>query len=106
MLGRWRVVRAEQVSLHEYPGVSLQAKLMIADDHIAVLGSTNLDFRYFALNAESNLVIFEPATARTLASAFERDLATALPLTLDRVRRRRFFQQIGDELARELHTAL
>ncbi|HKC23727.1 MAG TPA: phospholipase D-like domain-containing protein [Thermoanaerobaculia bacterium] len=94
------------VAIQEFPGASLQAKLMIADDYVSVLGSTNLDFRYFRLNAQCNLVIFESATARTLASAFERDLAASHRVTAESLAGRPFLGRAADELARELVTTL
>ena len=94
------------VAIHEFPGASLQAKLMIADDYVSVLGSTNLDFRYFRINAQCNLVILESATARTLASAFERDLAASHRVTRESVAGRAFLGRAADELARELVTTL
>jgi cardiolipin synthase len=96
---------ARGVAVHVYPGASLQAKLMIADDAVSVVGSTNLDFRYFGLNAECDLVIFEAATARTLSAAFRRDLAGSHELTKGAAKRS-LVPRALDELARGFVTAL
>jgi hypothetical protein len=51
-------------------------------------------------------VILESGTARTLAAAFERDLASARRVTGASVARRPILTRAADELARELVTVL
>jgi cardiolipin synthase len=104
--GSYLDLLARGVAIHEFPGASLQAKLMIADEYVSVLGSTNLDFRFFRVNAQCSLVILESATARTLASAFERDLAGSHEVTARSLASRPFLGRALDRLARELVTAL
>lgn len=50
----------EGVEIHLYEPCFLHAKHMTVDGDIALLGSTNMDIRSFALNAEINLVVYDP----------------------------------------------
>jgi cardiolipin synthase len=65
------------VKLYEYQPALMNAKTMVVDDAIAVIGSTNLDNRSFALNEEINLVAYDSATARRLDEVFAEDLTHA-----------------------------
>jgi cardiolipin synthase A/B len=54
------------IRIHLYQPRFLHAKHISIDDHIVVVGSTNIDIRSFALNAEVNMVIYDPAVAGNL----------------------------------------
>jgi len=47
------------IQIHLYRPHFLHAKLLTIDDHVALTGSTNMDIRSFALNAEINLLIYD-----------------------------------------------
>ncbi|HTD15219.1 MAG TPA: cardiolipin synthase [Chthoniobacterales bacterium] len=48
-----------RIQIHLYRPHFLHAKLLTIDDHVALTGSTNMDIRSFALNAEINLLIYD-----------------------------------------------
>ena len=52
------------VHIHLYRPRFLHAKHLSVDDSIAVLGSTNIDIRSFALNAEVSFIVYDPAGRR------------------------------------------
>ncbi len=52
----------------------LHAKTVVADDYASLVGSNNLDFRSFHLNAECNFLVLDDEVGRTMSRAFERDL--------------------------------
>ena len=58
-----------------YEAGFLHSKLMIVDDALATCGSTNVDFRSFENNFESNVFIYDEAVARRLRQVFLADLA-------------------------------
>lgn len=47
------------IQIHLYRPHFLHAKLLTIDDHVALTGSTNMDIRSFALNAEINLLVYD-----------------------------------------------
>ena len=49
------------IEIHLYRPRFLHAKHLTIDNHIALIGSTNMDIRSFALNAEINLLVYDPA---------------------------------------------
>jgi cardiolipin synthase len=57
---------AAGVKIHLYQPRFLHAKHLSIDDHITLIGSTNIDIRSFALNSELNVLIYDPELAARL----------------------------------------
>ena len=53
------------VNIHRHTGSFLHAKHMSVDDDVALIGSSNLDIRSFALNAEVSVLVYD----RTVVAA-------------------------------------
>jgi len=65
------------IEIHLYRPHFLHAKHLTIDDDIALIGSTNMDIRSFALNAEINLIVYDPAIVRQLRAMQERYFANS-----------------------------
>ena len=63
------------VKIHLYQPHFLHAKHLSIDDKVALIGSSNIDIRSFALNAEINLVIYDPEVVGELRAIQERYFA-------------------------------
>lgn len=59
------------IRIHLYQPRFLHAKHLSVDDQWVVVGSTNIDIRSFALNAEVNLMIYDPLIAGRLRAIQE-----------------------------------
>jgi cardiolipin synthase len=94
------------VRIFEYQAAILHAKSLVADGYLAVVGSTNLDFRSFLFNAECNLVVLDDLFAAGLERAFETDLAHSAEITRPAWRHRSNLHRTGDRLARLLSPVL
>ena len=94
------------VRVHLYRPGFLHAKHLSIDDSIALLGSSNIDIRSFALNAEATLVVYDPGVAAQLRAIEERYLAQSDELDLDTWRQRPTFQRTAQNLARLLDSLL
>jgi cardiolipin synthase len=60
------------IRIHLYRPQFLHAKHLTIDDSIALIGSTNMDIRSFALNAEVNLLVYDSAVVDRLRVIQER----------------------------------
>jgi cardiolipin synthase len=69
-------------------GAMVHSKTAIIDDSFATIGTYNLDERSWLKNLEVNLAVEDAAFARHLRTWFERDLADAEQVDLDRWRER------------------
>jgi cardiolipin synthase len=94
------------VRIFEYQGSILHAKSLVADGHVSVVGSTNLDFRSFLFNAESDLLILDDNTAGNLERAFLQDLESSVEILRPEWRRRPLLHRLGDRAARWLAPVL
>jgi cardiolipin synthase len=94
------------VRIHLYRKNFLHAKHLSVDGAIALIGTSNLDIRSFALNAELMLMIYDPGLAARLASEEERYFANARLLTLAEWGRRPFAGKVAENLARLLSPLL
>jgi len=65
------------VALYEYGPPMLHAKLMVADERIAMVGSANFDNRSLTLNFEAMAVLYDAGLAEQLARSFAADLHCA-----------------------------
>jgi cardiolipin synthase len=63
------------VSVHRHHGSFLHAKHMSVDGDVALIGSSNLDIRSFALNAEISVLIYDRAVVADLRAIQEAYLA-------------------------------
>lgn len=87
------------VRIFEYQKAVLHAKTIVADRHVSVIGSSNLDFRSYRFNAECNALVFDDGLAGDLAAAFERDLADSAEIHLPAWRRRGTLHRAVDSAA-------
>ncbi|MGH7656001.1 MAG: cardiolipin synthase [Gemmatimonadaceae bacterium] len=78
----------------------LHAKHLSVDDNVAVLGTTNIDIRSFALNAEVSLIVYDPAVVAALARIQERYLANSDALVAEEWERRPLVAKVAQNVAR------
>jgi cardiolipin synthase len=94
------------VQLHLYGKNFLHAKHLSIDDSTAVIGTSNIDIRSFALNAEVMLIIYDTGVAASLAAEQERYFANSRLLTLATWQQRGFGAKVVQNLARLLSPLL
>lgn len=97
--GLYASLLAAGVRLWEYQPSVLHAKTLMADNYVAVVGSSNLDYRSFRFNAECNLLMLGDAPGGALARAFEEDLGSSVEIHAAEWRRRGGGHRLGDGLA-------
>jgi cardiolipin synthase len=94
------------VRVHLYRKNFLHAKHLSIDDAVAVVGTSNLDIRSFALNAELMLMLYDPSLVKQLAAEQERYFASSRLLSLAAWRERPFVRKVAQNLARLLSPLL
>jgi cardiolipin synthase len=94
------------VRIHLYRKNFLHAKHLSVDDSVALIGTSNLDIRSFALNAEVMLMIYDPDVAARLCAEQERYFTGSELLNLAAWRQRSFASKVAQNLARLLSPLL
>ena len=84
------------VRLFEYPHTLLHQKVMTIDGMWSAVGSSNFDDRSFETNDEITLSILDTPLAQRLDSIFEKYVARAQEIELERWRRRGLWHKLKD----------
>ncbi|MEC5387896.1 cardiolipin synthase [Uliginosibacterium sp. H3] len=80
---RWGELLAAGVEIREYAPTMYHCKVMIVDELLVSVGSTNFDNRSFRLNDEANLNIYDHAFAAKASALFDKDLARSTAITFE-----------------------
>lgn len=94
------------VVIHQYRERFLHAKHLSIDSEIALIGTSNMDIRSFALNGEISLVFYDRGLAERLRAEQEKYFQRAQRLAPDRWKRRPLPVKVGENLARLLSPLL
>ena len=70
----WGPMLAAGIEIPEYVPTMMHTKLLIIDDEMVSVGSTNFDIRSFRVNDEASLNVYDHAFAAQMTAAFEQDL--------------------------------
>lgn len=87
------------VRIWEYQPSMMHSKVMLVDDRIAVIGSTNIDALSFDFMEEASLIVDSPAVAKELERALRADLRHAREIGREEWERRNLFMELGREMA-------
>lgn len=79
------------VYIHLYKSRFLHAKHLSIDNYIAFIGSTNIDIRSFALNAEINILVYDEVVVAELGRVQARYFADSELLSVESWRQQRPF---------------
>ena len=83
-----------------YEGAYFHSKTVCVDSAICSIGSANMDIRSFAINYETNLVIYDAAITRELEADFEADMRHCRPFSVEEYRARPVPSRLADSVAR------
>jgi cardiolipin synthase len=84
----WGDLLRAGVEIHEYQPTMFHCKLLVVDEYLVSVGSTNFDSRSFKLNDEANLNIYDREFARQQTAIFDADIAKSEHITLEKWLRR------------------
>ena len=70
----WGPLLQAGVEISEYQPTMLHTKLLVVDNEMVSVGSTNFDIRSFQLNDEASLNIYDRGFAEEMTRVFEADL--------------------------------
>lgn len=88
------------VELYHYRGRFLHTKLGVADGRVCTVGSCNADIRSFQLNAEVNLLLYDPGSVRAAAARAAGYVAGSDRLTAAEWAARPGWRRVAENMAR------
>ena len=90
----WGQLLDSGVRIFEYRNTMTHAKVLVVDELWSVLGTTNIDNRSFEHNDEVNVAMRDRAVAARLLEDYARDIHDSQEMTLERWRRRPFWEKV------------
>ncbi|ANQ64771.1 cardiolipin synthase [Staphylococcus equorum] len=88
------------VNIFHYDNGFLHSKILLIDDEVASVGTTNMDHRSFTLNFEINAFIYDTFITKELKATFEKDLALSYRLTKEEYEKRSLWIKFKEGIAR------
>ena len=104
--GTWGPLLKAGAAIYEYVPSMYHCKVMIVDNLLVSVGSTNFDNRSFRLNDEANLNIYDTAFAKRQTRIFEDDLEKSRRVTYDQWAARPLKEKLMERLALLLESQL
>jgi len=78
----WQTLLKQGIKIFEYQPTMMHAKLMVVDEKLSVIGSSNFDERSFFINDEINLHVDSTFFAQQQLQIIQEDLAKSREVTL------------------------
>ena len=103
---RWSELLDGGVEIYEYQSTMYHCKVIIVDDAWVSVGSTNFDDRYFRLNDEANLNIYDGVFAAEQVKVFDDDKRQSRVITRAEFKNRSNMGKVFDALAGTLRRQL
>jgi len=92
----WGPLLKAGVVIHQYNSTMFHCKMLILDDEMVSVGSTNFDMRSFQLNDEASLNVYDKAFASRMTKVFEQDFAKSEDYTYSKWDDRPWTQKLAE----------
>jgi cardiolipin synthase A/B len=102
----WRLLLENGVEIHVYGPTMLHCKMLIFDEYMVSVGSTNFDMRSFELNDEASLNVYCPRFARQMTEVFERDLELSMRYSLEHWQHRPWREKLEELIVNPIRSQL
>jgi cardiolipin synthase A/B len=102
----WGPLLDTGMQIFEYQPTMLHCKMLIFDQHMVSIGSTNFDARSFELNDEASLNVYDPEFAARMTTIFEQDLTLARSYTSQEWARRPWAERFAEVVLRPIESQL
>ena len=102
----WGPLLESGVEIHVYQPTMLHCKMLIFDEYMVSVGSTNFDMRSFELNDEASLNIYDATFACEMTGVFARDLESSTLYTLSHWKRRSWREKSAEVVVNPIRSQL
>ena len=94
------------IKIYFYEAGMLHSKMIVIDDEISTVGSTNFDFRSFEHNFEINAFMYSTELNARLAAVFTNDQKQSTRILPAEWRRRPWYRKLAESVIRLLSPIL
>ena len=94
------------VKVYTYQNGFIHSKMLMIDDEVSSVGSSNMDYRSFVLNFEVNAFVYDEQLAKKLKEAYKEDIKKSKQLTLEKYKKRPLSIKFKEDIAKLLSPIL
>jgi cardiolipin synthase A/B len=94
------------VKIYQYNKGFLHSKILIVDNELASIGTSNMDMRSFHLNFEVNAFLYRTESTEQLVKDFLKDIEYSTPIDYEKFKKRSIFMRIYESTCRLLSPLL
>ncbi len=94
------------VTIAEYTPGFVHAKMMIIDDEVATLGTTNMDYRSYYLHFECGVMVYKSAIIQVMSDDFDKTMKECVIITKSNVEQTSLILRVFRALLRVFATML
>mgnify|MGYP002719191246 FL=1 len=94
------------VKVYTYQNGFIHSKMLMIDDEVSSVGSSNMDYRSFVLNFEVNAFVYDEQLAKKLKEAYKEDIKKSKQLTLEKYKKRPLSIKLKEDIAKLLSPIL
>jgi cardiolipin synthase len=102
----WGPLLDHGVEIYVYQPTMLHCKMLIFDEYMVSVGSTNFDMRSFELNDEASLNVYDEHFAHEMTEVFLQDLNAATRYTPEHWRRRSWREKLAEIVVNPIRSQL
>ena len=96
----WGELLSHGVKIYKYAPGFLHSKSVMADREIALIGSTNMDYRTFYLHYECGVLLYHMPAIENLMEDFDHIISQSTPYTLEDWQHRSWFRRMFSSIFR------
>ncbi len=104
--GGWGSLLEAGVEIRTYQKTMLHTKILIVDQELVSVGSTNFDIRSFRLNDEANLNIYDRGFAVQMTAVFDQDFEPSLRYTHEMWKARPLREKVAEKVLLPIRSQL
>ncbi|MBC7708769.1 MAG: cardiolipin synthase B [Rhizobacter sp.] len=103
---QWGPLLEAGVEIYEYLPTMMHSKMLIVDNELVSVGSTNFDLRSFHLNDEASMNVYDRNFASQMTVVFEQDLKYTRPYTYAQWQQRSWTEKFLATVVRPIRSQL
>ena len=103
---QWGPLLAAGVEIYEYLPTMMHNKMLIVDNEMVSVGSTNFDPRSFRLNDEASMNVYDRGFASQMTGIFNNDLTHTRRYTLEQWQQRPWQEKFLEIIVRPIRSQL
>ena len=103
---QWGPLLEAGIEIYEYLPTMMHSKMLIVDNELVSVGSTNFDLRSFHLNDEASMNIYDRAFASQMTGVFEQDLKHTRRYTHEQWQKRPWKEKFLETVVRPIRSQL